>query len=388
MLRCMMKCLTSTFFSFFFFPFLFLTVLRQMLLLLVCWLSLSEAFSTRVISGNPAPGPGGFPFITWQTALEVVNGNSLSLCGGAIVSSRFVVTAAHCLKDLDTGTLQSPDAMRLLPGRDRLNKNSASNRAVLRYWVEPSYDRSVPQSNRIDIGIIELATPFDLSLSTSSTKYVSPIPLCSGSNCFTAGSPVVVSGYGQTISGDGGSTSNTLIYADLLAVDQTMCSNKFDTNFGCTGCLPRNDICAESTPNPNTKDSCFGDSGGPLVRNFGSQVAPNWQLVGIVSSGTVPANQAPACGKPGEYGLYVSVMASSQFLNNAMNGNLNSSAVDNSCVASQSCSNITPVPPTSGWIFPPFAWQWYYILAIALGGALVFIIIIAICCCCAKKNRY
>ena len=78
--------------------------------------------------------------------------------------------------------------------------------------------------------------------------------------------------------------------------------------------------------------------------NRGTEVAPNFQLVGVLSSSTVPAGQTPACGKLGEFGLYVSIMNPTvrSFLDNAMNGNLNSTAIINNCVLTENCSSFPP----------------------------------------------
>ena len=238
--------------------------------LLSLFLSLSVALDAeeRVINGQKATT--AFPVINWQVALEISVGTSTSLCGGSIVADRYVVTAAHCLKRLVNGgngardTFQNPENMRVKPGRDRINDNAA-DRFVQRYWVEPSYSSGTGQSRRIDVGIMEMTQPFDFSLPVSNAKHAGIIPMCSDTQavCFPPNVPIFVSGYGQRVSGDSGSTPEDLFYADLFAVDQTACENKFDQNFGCSNCLPTADICASSNPanaNPN-KDSCFGDSG-------------------------------------------------------------------------------------------------------------------------------
>ena len=234
------------------------------LLLLSLFLSLSGALDAeeRVINGQAADVT--FPVINWQVALEILVGTSKSLCGGSIVADRYVVTAAHCLKRLSSGgdSFQNPENMRVKPGRDRGNDNAA-DRFVQRYWVEPSYSSGTGQSRRIDVGIMEMTQPFDFSLPVSNPKHAGIISMCSGNLCFPENAPIFVSGYGQRVSGESGSTPQNLFYADLFAVDQTACENKFAQNFGCSNCLPTADICASSNPanaNPN-KDSCFGDSG-------------------------------------------------------------------------------------------------------------------------------
>jgi secreted trypsin-like serine protease len=123
---------------------------------------------------------------------------------------------------------------------------------------------------------------------------------CCVFSCFGLKVPLIVSGFGQTISDSSDSTSTTLNYASLRSVSASACALKFATNFGCSNCLPATNVCAESDVlSDPSKDSCFGDSGGPLVQNF-NQASPVWRLYGVVSSGTVPAGQTPSCGKPGE----------------------------------------------------------------------------------------
>ena len=245
-----------------------------------------------------------------------------------------------------------------------------STQGVLRFWVEPSYDPAVSSQNRIDLAILELQGPFALN------SNVAVIPMCQTSdNCGATDAGLIVSGYGETQSDVSNSVSNTLQFATLFAVDQNACKNKFQANFGCSNCLPVTNVCAESNPTGGNKDSCFGDSGGPLV----TTTTPK-RLWGVVSSGTVPADQQPSCGKAGEYGVYVSLPPNLPWINSVLSGQQNTTAIDNACVATNTCSSFPPSNP----FFPPFRWQWYYILAIVLGAALLVLLIVALCCCCRK----
>jgi secreted trypsin-like serine protease len=341
----------------------------------LCVLQCCSGF-VRIISGSPASS-GQFP---WQVAVQITVGSSVAICGGSIIAPDFVLTAGHCMKDLANGNrLQNPSSIVVRPGISRTSA-SANDRNVARFWVEPSYDTATPVSNRIDLAIIQTVTPFTLS------SAVDMIPICQASdNCGAVASPLIVSGYGETVSDQSSSVSDSLNFATVSAVSQTLCSAKFDTNFGCTNCLPVTNVCAESNPvssNPG-KDSCFGDSGGPLARDFGSGTA-GFKLWGVVSSGTVPGGQTPSCGKLGEYGVYVSATQNLPWINSVLSGQQNGTAVDNACVAAGTCSSFKP--PPSGWVFPPFAFQWYYILAICLAAGLVILIIICCCRCCCKKK--
>jgi secreted trypsin-like serine protease len=261
----------------------------------------------------------------------------------------------------------------VLAGTSRASPAATAN--VLRFWVEPSYAPSTNPSQRIDLSILELVGPFSLN------SNVGVIPLCQvADNCGATGASLTVSGYGETQSDVGSSVATNLQWANLVAVDQTVCVAKFNSNFNCNGCLPTTNVCAGANAPGGNQDSCFGDSGGPLATATGTR-----KLWGVVSSGTVPADQTPSCGKPGEYGVYVSVPPNLAWINSVLNGQQNGTAIDNACIAQGTCSTggFTPGNPNSSF-FPPFMWQWYYILAIVGGVALLVLIIVLLCCCCRK----
>ncbi len=230
----------------------------------------------------------------------------------------------------------------MIPGVDR--RITTGQRNVNRYFVHPSYSSATPQDDRIDIAVLELTAPLALSAD------VAVVPLCQAGECGAAGSALLVSGFGQRTSEVTSSVSDILQWADQTAVLQSACALKWEANFGCVNCLPKTNVCAQSNPvtaNPS-KDSCFGDSGGPLVQVFAGGAKKLW---GVVSTGTVANGQTPACGKLGEFGVYISVPANAAWIGNATSGGLNTTAIDNACVASNSCSTSRPAtrpPSTTG----------------------------------------
>ncbi len=219
--------------------------------------------------------------------------------------------------------------IQVTPGIDR--RVTSSSRGVARYWVHPSYSTRTTERNRIDLAILQLTS--DLTLNSN----VAPVPLCQTGECGLRGSALLVSGYGEAVSDVASSVSTTLKWASLSAIDPVDCVAKWNSNFACISCLPSTNVCAQSNPttaNPN-KDSCFGDSGGPLVQTVGG-VKKLW---GVVSSGTVPGDQQPSCGKQGEYGVYVSIPPNSAWILSVMRGELNSSAI----VSRSSAGRLLPL---------------------------------------------
>ncbi len=200
------------------------------------------------------------------------------------------------------------------------------------------------------------------------SQNVAAVPLCAEGECGAPGSRLVVSGYGETVSDSSSSVSSILQYAELTAVPQAACVDKFETNFGCSNCLPVTNVCAQSDPadaDPN-KDSCFGDSGGPLVQKVGG-VSKLW---GVVSSGTVPASESPSCGKPGEYGVYVSVPPNRPWINSVLQGEQDNEAIDSNCVSAGTCagSSFFPFFPwfNSGSVLGPLLWLVVAALCVAV----------------------
>ncbi|KAH8405082.1 hypothetical protein KR222_000251, partial [Zaprionus bogoriensis] len=203
---------------------------------------------------------------TWSE--RVVNGDSIDIlqapwqitllkgpylshgCGGAIVSSRIILTAAHCL-------------WGLLP-------ENLSVRAGSRYWNHDGQFMLVENftihenyliSGIFDIGVVLLAKPLAFG-----TK-VQPIALAQKSP--KHGDLAFVSGWGQLVfEGPVQPAELQGTYTPIL--DHRTCGVIFSR---LNIIVPEDIICTYSSD----RGAIFGDSGGPLVANG--------HLVGIVSGG-------------------------------------------------------------------------------------------------------
>ncbi|XP_052086018.1 plasma kallikrein-like [Mytilus californianus] len=131
--------------------------------------------SKRIIGGTNAPR-GAWP---WQVALRFMTG--VYMCGGALISDRWVVTAAHCLK----GWYNQPSRWRVSVGLHYLyDGESGTDIPINRIIRHPNYrvdQRETVEENETvpihkqyahDIALIELARPVDLS-----TDYIKTICL-------------------------------------------------------------------------------------------------------------------------------------------------------------------------------------------------------------------
>jgi trypsin len=225
------------------------------------------AQQTFIVGGDDAR-IGEFPF---QVSIQYKNGDHF--CGGTLIRTNWVLTAAHCL-DI------SKERIEVLVGlHDRRNKQDAEIFSVKRMIKHKKYNK---QDIEFDIALIELQ---------GHSKY-SPIELNSEDIEFSSfDSPMAwVSGWGVIREG-----ANFLPYVlqkvQLPLVNFELCNSKSFYN----GKLKNHMICAGFKN--GGKDSCQCDSGGPLFL-----ITENFKTlqIGIVSYGE-------GCARPQKFGVYTKV---------------------------------------------------------------------------------
>jgi len=188
----------------------------------------------------------------WQVAL-VSAGGSHPFCGGTLISSQHVLTAAHCTAG------SSASSIAVLVGEHRIDDNSFTRVSLSAITDHPSYNSNTLDN---DYSILTLSSPVAFS------QAVSPACLPSAAADFT-GSTAVVSGWGTTSSG--GNQPTALRDVQVTVQSQEQCNSAYN------GGITNNMICAADSG----KDSCQGDSGGPLVVQENGRYA----LAGVVSWG-------------------------------------------------------------------------------------------------------
>nr|DBA14771.1 TPA: hypothetical protein GDO54_004061 [Pyxicephalus adspersus] len=183
--------------------------------------------------------------VPWQVSLNA----GYHFCGGSLINSQWVVSAAHCHKQ----------SIQVRLGEHNIAVNEGTEQFInsARVIRHGSYNSRTLDN---DIMLIKLASPATLN------SYVKAVGLPSG--CAAAGTSCLISGWGNTLS----SGTN---YPDLLQclnapiLSDSQCQNSYP------GEITRNMFCAGYLN--GGKDSCQGDSGGPVVCNG--------QLQGVVSWG-------------------------------------------------------------------------------------------------------
>ncbi|XP_057594581.1 mannan-binding lectin serine protease 1 isoform X3 [Hippopotamus amphibius kiboko] len=240
----------------------------------------SRNLIARIISGHQAQ-KGTTP---WIAMLSHLNGQPF--CGGSLLGSKWIVTAAHCLHELldaEDATfrdlhLLSPSAFKIIMGKHWRHQSDENEQSlgIKQIFLHPLYN---PNTFENDVALVELAKSPVLN------DFV--MPICLPQQPLQEGTLVIVSGWGKQFLQ---SFPKTLMEIEIPIVDHRICQEAYAP---LRKTVTRDMICAGETE--GGKDACAGDSGGPMVTLDGER--GQWHLVGTVSWGV-------DCGKKDRYGVY------------------------------------------------------------------------------------
>ncbi|KAG7306941.1 hypothetical protein JYU34_007064 [Plutella xylostella] len=207
--------------------------------------------TTRIVGGADAPA-GAVPY---QVSLRQFGSH---FCGGSIISSRFVLTAAHCAE----GSIAA--FTKATVGSNLLNQGGKSY-PVDKFIIHEDYDGYVIKN---DISLAKLSEPIKFNIN------VQPIPLPEQNT--EGGADLLLSGWGTTTYP--GSTPNELQWINLTALTVDECQRRL----AAINPVYDNQICSLTKTG---QGACHGDSGGPLVADGA--------VVGVVSWGMPCARGYP-----------------------------------------------------------------------------------------------
>jgi len=235
----------------------------------------------RVVGGSET-GPYSLP---WQAGLVPKN-RRRPFCGGTIISTRHILTAAHC-------TEGKGSRFDVVVGEH--DTNSASDgtiHKVSRVVEHPSYVNGRNRAPNFDFAIVTLRTPISFGLRANAAC----LPTRSYSGDFLVGKTLTVSGWGALSQGGGSPT--VLHSVQKPGLSNSRCNNLYN------GQITSQMLCAGRVS--GGIDSCQGDSGGPLTYTAKEGTAEEGPttLVGVVSWGEGCAQKR----RPGVYARVTSVL--------------------------------------------------------------------------------
>jgi hypothetical protein len=205
--------------------------------------SIYEIPNGRIVNGRAVESSKMTDLFKYQVALvytgfpDVPDGQ---FCAGTLIGANWVLTAAHCVRTLESKDLQVYEGAYSLSGQGKLIDLADSG--IIKH---ENYNNSATYPVN-DIALLKLRTPL---------TEIEPIRLIFDSpvNNFYTTNNALISGWGDTSQGSG-KGSDDLLYASVQIISAQSCKASYGDK------VQDGMICATA---PNT-DSCQGDSGGPL----------------------------------------------------------------------------------------------------------------------------
>ncbi|XP_055331142.1 kallikrein-14-like [Paramacrobiotus metropolitanus] len=244
----------------------------------------------------------------WQVGILTAAGNNFQFCGGSVLDTKWILTAAHCCIH------QTANDLRVRVGAHNLSRPDASTQIipVSRIVMHPSYGDTTQTH---DFCMLQLREAISISRDVLPVCLPTALDASPGTRCFTTGWGVTQASriaavpnikallqlQQQAAIGKipprivkklARSTATVLQQVDVAVMEANACAAKYSP----ISLIDDSMLCATAPG----KDSCQGDSGGPLVcpRADGK---PGFVLAGVTSWGI-------GCARPNYPGVYGKVI--------------------------------------------------------------------------------
>ncbi|XP_039499696.1 serine protease Hayan isoform X3 [Drosophila santomea] len=207
-------------------------------------------------------------------------GTATFRCGGSLIASRYVLTAAHCVNSEES----TPSFVRLGALNIENPESGYQDIDVIDVQIHPNYSGS---SKYYDIAILQLADD------AKESDVIRPACLYTDRTDPPANSKFYVAGWG-VMNVTNRAVSKILLRAALELVPADKCNASFAEQPSANRTL-RNGVIASqlcAADRNQRKDACQGDSGGPLILDI-DDVDGTYAIVGVISSGFGCATRTP-----------------------------------------------------------------------------------------------
>jgi Trypsin len=200
------------------------------------------------VIGGHAGSLAEFPSIAFIQGEDAITPYA---CTGTVVAPRVVLTAGHCVEDLESGSITPPTGFAVATGITNLKEVTRANVSfVSQALVFPGFKPSKLQG---DAGLLILTTPVTAP----------PVALASASDAglLAAGTPLKIAGWGLT-------DFKTEKSPAQLQTGETVVQSASVCRAQSRRYLPfystAQQLCAIDRPSDKVS-ACFGDSGGPAI---------------------------------------------------------------------------------------------------------------------------
>lgn len=224
---------------------------------------------------NPATTFNTFQFyFLFRLAAYFHNGpgDSGFICGGSLISTKLVVTAAHCIQEKHETRVRKAEEATFYIGKHNIQVISGEQNFIMsgvtQLIVHPDWN-TLDDRYDADIAIAVLLVTVQF------TKFVRPICLWSSTSSYEdlVGQTAFIAGWGKTEFS--AITSDIPKWAAIPVVKMDTCIR---SNYAFSALTSDRTFCAGTRD--GYRGPCNGDSGGALVAKSGS----TWYLRGIVSA--------------------------------------------------------------------------------------------------------